>query len=365
MRVYLDHHAATPLAPEVEAAMDAARGVAWANPASAHAAGRAARRLLEEARASVAQALGARPADLVLTSGGTEACNLGVLGLPARRVLTSRAEHPAVRAPLEARGVDLVELELPGGLAPEALPLDGADLVCLQLVNHETGTVLPIERWAVQCRAAGVPLFVDACQALGKVPVDVGALGASAVAVAASKIGGPAGAGALWIARDTEVAPLILGGAQERGRRAGSPAVLAAVGFGAAAGLVDARLAAMPEVGRRRDRLEAAFSMHGPINGADGPRVATVVNASPRGWSGPRLVAALDVEGVMTSHGAACSSGVDEPSAVVRAMHPGEPWRAEAALRASLSPTTTDAEIEHAIAVLEAVLARKKSSSEF
>lgn len=365
MSVYLDHHAATPVLPEAALAMDAARPHAWANPASAHAAGRAARRILEEAREAVARAIGARPADVVFTSGGTEACNLGALGLPARRVVTTSIEHPAVREALEGAGVALVTVDVPGGVAPETLPLDGADLACVQWVNHETGTILPVERWAAQCRAAGVPLFVDACQALGKLPVDLASLGASAVAFASTKIGGPAGAGALWIARDTALSARVVGGAQERGRRAGAPDLLAIAGFGAAARLTETRLAAMPDVARRRDRLEAALAAHGPINGADGPRVATVVDASPRGWSGPRLVAALDVEGVMASHGAACSSGVDAPSAVVRAMHPEAPWRAEAALRLSLSPSTTDDEVEAAIRVIEAVFARKRSSSSF
>lgn len=360
MSVYLDHHAATPLEPEVLEAMARAHHEAWANPSSAHAAGRAARRVLEDARSRVASAIGARPADVVLTSGGTEACNLGVLGLgPVRRALVTSLEHPAVAVAAAALGAELRELSLLDGIAPDALPLEGVDLVCAQWVNHETGTVLPVERWAAQCRGAGVRLFVDACQALGKLPVDVGALGATAVAFAASKIGGPCGAGALYVERGVHVAPRALGGAQERGRRAGTPDVAALAGFGAACEVLPRRLAAMPEVARRRDRLEATLGVHGPINGAGGPRVATVTNVSPRGWNGARLAAALDVEGVRVSHGAACSSGLDAPSAVIAAMYPEDPRRAEAALRVSLGPATSDGDVDAALAALGAVLARR------
>jgi len=359
MRVYLDHHAASPIAPEVLDAMRGARETAWANPSSSHGAGRAARRVVERAREQVADAIGASPSDLVFTAGGTEACNLGVLGLPARRILVTAIEHPAVLEAARATGAELVELDVPQGRAPDALPLDGVDLVCAQWVNHETGTVLPVARWADACRAAGVALFVDASQALGKVPVDVSALGATAVAFAAAKLGGPPGAGALWIARDTELTPRALGGAQERGRRAGSPDAAALAGFGRAASLVDDRLAAMRDVAARRDRLEAAASRWGEINAADAPRVATVTNVSVRGWRGPNLVAALDVEGVEASHGAACSSGVDAPSAVVAAMYPASEDRARSALRLSLGPSTTDAEIDVAVERFERVVRRK------
>lgn len=359
MRVYLDHHAASPVAPEVLEAMREAREVAWANPSSAHGAGRAARAVIERARERVAAAIGAAPSDLVFTAGGTEACNLGVLGLSAQRILVTAIEHPAVLEAARAHGAQVVELAVPEGRAPGELPLEGVDLVCAQWVNHETGTVLPVERWAAQCRAAGVALFVDASQALGKLPVDVAGLGARAVAFAASKLGGPPGAGALWIARDTELAPRAVGGAQERGRRAGSPDPAALAGFGRAASLVPERLVAMDGVAARRDRLEAAVSRWGEVNAGGAPRVATVINLSVRGWSGPRLVAALDVEGLEASHGAACSSGVDAPSAVVAAMYPEEPGRAESALRLSLGPTTTDADVDRAVELFERVARRK------
>ncbi len=347
-----------------------ARERAWANPSSVHAAGRAARAALEQAREEVARAIGAVPADVVFTSGGTEACNLGVLGLAAgapRRVVTTRIEHPAVSEPvaaLERAGAEVIRLDVPEGRPPslEALDaaLEGAGLAALGWVNAETGTVLPVPAYAERCRARGVPLFVDATQALGKLEVDASRTGASALALAAVKIGGPPGAGALWVARGTPLEPRALGGAQERGRRAGSLDAAALAGFGAACAAVGARLAAMAEVACRRDRLERALVAHGAVvNGAAGPRVATVTSVSVPGWRGSRLVAALDLEGLCASSGSACSSGVDAPSPVVAAMSPSEPWRAESALRLSLSAETTDAEIDEALCILERVLARR------
>ncbi len=358
--IYLDHHAASPMDEAVLGAIDDARGRAWANPSSAHAAGRAARSVLEAARDEIARAISAAPADVVLTGGGTEACNLGVLGLHrGGTIVTTSIEHPAVAEPLralEARGANVIRV-----LTLEAFDqaIRGASLAAIQWVNHETGSIFPIEAMAERCRAAGVPLFVDATQALGKVPVDV-AIRATAIALASSKIGGPPAAGALWIARDAPLTAQLLGGAQERGRRAGTPDPALHAGFGAACRSVAARLAAMPEVAARRDRIERALCELGAAINGVGPRVATALNVSVPRWRGTSLVAALDLEGVCASSGAACSSGVDEPSPVVRALHP-EPWRAEAALRVTLAPSTTDAEIDDAIDAIRRVVGRKLS----
>ncbi|MGF1466022.1 MAG: cysteine desulfurase family protein [Sandaracinaceae bacterium] len=368
-RIYLDHHAMAPLVPAAAEAIARARRDAWANPASPHAPGRVARRYLEEARAQVAEAVGAEPADIVLTGGGTEACNLAVLGLGAgaRRIVTTAVEHPAVAAAvarLERAGATVEALPCPAGVPPGAQALEaaaeGADLVAVQWVNHETGTVFPVAAYGAVCRRLGVPLVVDGTQALGKVEVEVGRSGAAAVAFASTKIGGPAGAGALWVARArTALSAQLLGGAQERGRRAGTPDVAALAGFGAACDEVPSRLAAQPAIADRRDAVAAALRSAGAaVNATAGPRVATVAHASVRGARGPVLVAALDLEGIAASSGAACSSGLDEPSPVLRAMYPDEPWRAEGALRLSLGPSTTDEDIERAGAALARVLAR-------
>ena len=369
--IYLDHHAATPLSARAARAMDEARAVAWANPSSVHAAGRRARSVLERAREAVAAAIDASPADIVLTGGGTEACNLGVLGLGrgARRVVTTAVEHPAVAEAVARLGVEVVRLGTEGGHVPgpaESPPLDAHTLVAIQWVNHETGSIAGVRAWAQACVATGARMFVDATQALAKVPVSVEDVPADALAIAAAKIGGPAGAGALYVRRGREVSPVLAGGAQERGRRPGTPDAVAHAGFGAACGEAGERLAAMPAIAARRDRLEAALlALGGVRNASDAPRVATVTNVSVRGWTGETLVAALDVEGLCASSGAACSSGLSEPSRVIAAMHPGEPWRAGSALRLSLGPETTEAEIDRAIDVLRAVLPRGHTSSGF
>lgn len=366
--IYLDHHAATPLAPGVRLAMDEARDGGWANPSSVHAAGRRARSILDRTRERLGATIEARPADLVLTGGGTEACNLAILGIGrhVRRIVTTGVEHPAVSAPiaaLERAGLEVLRLDVPDGIVPPpaalALHADERTLVALTWVNHETGNVLSVEDYSGACRRVGALLFVDATQALGKVPTSVRRAGAHAIAVASHKMGGPAGAGALWLSPTVVMDPQLLGGEQERGRRAGSPDVIAAAGFGAACELVPGRIAAVAQVAVLRDRLEASVvALGGRVNGAGAPRVGTVTSDSFEGRRGAELVVALDLLGVCASSGAACSSGRGGPSAVVAAMYPEEPWRAAAALRLSLGPETTPEEVEAAARALGQVLGR-------
>ena len=367
--IYLDHHAAAPVPQAVRNAMQQAANAAWANPSSTHAAGRASRRLLEHARESIAAALCANAADVVLTGGGTEACNLGVRGIAAgrRRIVSTAVEHPAVAKSVERferEGGEAVVLGVPHGRPPpvEALAghLDAETAVAVQWVNHETGTVFPVGAYARACQAHGARLFVDATQALGKVPIDVDLLGADAVAVAAQKIGGPAGAGACWVRRGLDIEPVLDGGSQERGRRPGTPDTSSIVGFGAACRLVPQRIEAQPAIEALRDLIEARLRERGGVSNAkEGPRVATVANLSFEGWEGPLLVAALDLEDVCVSTGAACSSGLQEPSAVIQAMYPDEQWRAGSAVRISLGIETTPTDIETAFRAFERVLSRK------
>ncbi len=368
--IYLDHHAAAPLSDEARTAMTAARSEPFGNPSSVHGAGRRARAALEEARAAVAESVSCAPAEVLFTSGGTEACNLGVLGLAGARpgrLVTTSIEHPAVEASLTALrtlGFEVISLDVAGGAPPTAEALaaaidDDTRLVAVQWINHETGNVLPVASYARAARDRGVPIFVDGIQALGKVEISFAALGATALAIASHKAGGPAGAGALVLTRGAFVAPRMLGGAQERGLRAGTPDVVAMVGFGAACRSLGARVVDMPRIGALRDRLEAfCVERGGRVNGAAGERVPTVTNVSFAGWRGTTLVAALDVEGLAVASGAACSSGVDRPSAVLRGMYPGDPERASSAIRMSLGPETTSDEIDRAIAILDRVLAR-------
>lgn len=367
--LYFDHHAATPLDPRVAEAMASLRGERLGNPASPHAAGRRARAHLEEARARIAHAVNASPAEVVLTSGGTEACNLGVLGLVAAtgRIVTSAIEHPAVSEPialLGARGRASIAIPFLGAATPgdddvRALVRgEPCALLAVQSVNHETGTLLPAERWCTLAADVGAPSFVDATQALGKVGIDFETSAASAIALASHKIGGPAGAGALVVRRGVVIDPQIVGGQQERGLRAGTPDVAALVGFGLACELVAERLAAHARIEALRGRIEAALVARGAVVNGLAPRVATVVDASIAGWRSSTLVAALDLEGLEVASGAACSSGVDRPSPVVLAMFPEAPWRASSAIRISLGVETSDEDVAHAIAILDHVLSR-------
>lgn len=355
--------------------MDAARAQGWANPASIHGPGRQSRALLEQARQHVAAAIGASPADVVLTGGGTEACNLGVLGVvdsfPAAstvHVVASTIEHPAAAEPLrhcESSGRATVSwFAVPAGRAPDAAALRAcftADtrMLVVQWVNHETGTILPVQAYAEACRSAGALCIIDATQALGKLPVNVAALGADVLAFAAHKLGGPAGAGALWVRRSVQLSPRMLGGAQERGRRAGTPDVVAQVGFGLACELAAERVAAQPRIAALRDAVERGLrELGGLSNAADGARVATVSNSSWRGWRGEALIAALDIEGIACSSGAACSSGTSEPSRVLAAMYPDEAWRAGSALRLSFGVESTESDVESVLTALRRVVAR-------
>jgi cysteine desulfurase len=363
----------------MRAALEAeARDVAG-NPSSVHAAGRMARAALERGREQVARAFGAAPSDIVLTSGGTESCNLGITGMlrgtiEGRHIVSTAIEHPAVStviAQLERDGARVTRLALPKGVPPTAGELDAAitpdtALCALQWINHETGTVLPIAQYAALCRERAVPLFVDATQAAGKVAIDLARVPADAVAIASHKLGGPAGAGALFVRKGVDIDPLITGGAQERGRRAGSPDVLAVIGFGAACEAIGQRLNACVPLLALRERAEAGLRALGfVINASDGPRSATAVNASLPGTSGPELVVALDLEGVCVSSGAACSSGVAAPSPVLLAMHPDAPERASSALRLSFGPETSAADVDAALDALCRVLARSSSRSSF
>jgi cysteine desulfurase len=375
-RVYLDHHAATPLDPRVRSVMQEASASAWANPASVHAEGRASRALLERARAQIAAAIDAAPADVVLTAGGTEACNLalhGVLGgldLARTHVVASAVEHPAVAEPLrelETRALGITRLPVPAGAPPTAAQLAAAitattRLVAWQWVNHETGTIFPLPEYAHACRAAGVPLFVDASQAFGKLPLSMRELDADLVALASHKIGGPPGAGALWVRRGVSIGSLLRGGGQERGRRAGTPDVLALLGFGAACEFVPERLRALPRMTAGRDALELGLlELGGLRNAALGPRTASASNLYFAGWQADALVAALDLEGVAVSAGAACSSGKSEPSPVLLAMHPAEPARSTSSLRFSFGVQTSELDVKNALDACSRVLARPRA----
>jgi len=340
MSVYLDANATEPLRPEARAAALAAMD-AVGNPSSVHAAGRAARRILEDAREAIAQKFGARPADTVFTSGGTEADALAIHALGVgRRVIVCATEHDAVRAaagpgavvlPVRADGIaDLGALEALLTAGPPAL-------VCLMLANNETGTIQPVHQAAGLCRRHGALLFVDAVQAAGRMPVDLGALGADAIALSSHKMGGPQGAGALLLApAHSALRPLIAGGGQERGRRGGTPPLAAIAGFAAAA-----QAAGESTLAPLRDAVErAALAAGAIVCGGEAPRLANTTSLALPGVRADAQVIALDLAGVQVSAGAACSSGKVSASHVLAAMGLGPlagqairvslPWNATA-----------------------------------
>ena len=338
-RIYLDHNATTPLDPRVRDAMLEWFQGAPGNPSSPHREGRAARRAVEEAREQVASLLDAEPVEIVFTSGATEANNLAVLGLgqaegrlPA--LAYSAIEHPSVRDTARreaARGRTVSELPVDraGRVDPQAVEESlegGAGVIALMAANNEVGTLQEIAAVSRVCAARGALLHVDAVQALGKTGFTVAGLGPGSASLSAHKFGGPRGVGALWVRRETPLAPLIVGGGQELGRRAGTENVAAIVGLGAAARLLRVERAARCQALRDAERtfldaLEAAgvsFQQAGPSEA--GRRLPGTLSLRFPGVAGETLLFRLDLAGVAASLGAACSSGAAEPSHVLMAM---------------------------------------------
>ena len=331
---YLDANATEPLRPEARAAIAAALEVTG-NPSSVHGAGRAARRIMEDARESLAGRFGARPADVVFTSGGTESDALAIHALGGgRRLIIGATEHDAVRAAAPAAAILPVDRQGVGDLdALAALLADGPPaLVCLMLANNETGTIQPIAQVAALCRRHGARLHVDAVQAAGRMPVDLATLGADCLAISSHKLGGPAGAGALLLAPEvSSIAPLIAGGGQERGRRGGTPPVAVIAGFAAAAQAGGDASALAP----LRDAAEhAAVACGAVVCGGGAPRLPNTTSLALPGARADAQVIALDLAGVAVSAGAACSSGKVAISHVLAAMGLGE--LAGQAIRVSL-----------------------------
>lgn len=371
--IYLDYSATTPVRREVREAMLPLFEERFGNPSSVHRWGREARSVLEQARARLAAVLGAAPAEVVFTRGGTEADNLAVLGrarlLPGRPVVCSPIEHKAVLAAArvaEAGGnpLHLLPVGKDGVVDADALqPLlaEAPAVVSVMWVNNEVGTVQPVERLAEECAAAGVAFHTDAVQAFGKLPVRADQVPAALISVSAHKIGGPKGVGALFLRRGTKLEPLIHGGGHERGLRAGTEDVAGAVGLAVAAELAAReREAEMERLGALRDRLEAALRRDVPeivVNGAGAERVPTILNVSIPGVAADALIPTLDLQGLAVSSGSACSSGAVTPSHVLTAM--GVPADvAGPSVRFSLGHQTTAAEIERVIAIVPPLVAR-------
>ena len=364
---YLDWNATAPVRPEAAAGVAHALTIAG-NASSVHHAGRAARRLLEGARASVASLVGARPDEVVFTSGGTEANALALRAFPDRRILASAIEHDsvlanapgAVRVPATRDGlVDLSTLEQL--LAADKRPA----LVSLMFANNETGAIQPIAEAAQIAHRYGALIHCDGVQGAGRQPLDMRRLGCTLMTLSAHKLGGPMGVGALVVAGGWDIAPLIRGGGQERGRRAGTENVPAIAGFGAAASAAMAEAATWATVGMLRVQAEhrlAAIAPDAVIYAAAAPRLPNTICISMPGVPAATQVMALDLAGVMVSAGAACSSGKVRRSHVLDAM--GVPEReAECAIRISLGWNTSSAEIDHLVEAWGALYARTRVSA--
>lgn len=382
---YLDHAATTPVRPAaVDAFVRASAQVG--NPSSSHAPGRAARRLVDDAREGVAGLLGAHPGEVILTGGGTEADNLAIKGLfwarrsadPRRsRILVSAVEHhavlDAVRWLAEHDGADVVELPVDsrgrlelGALAAELAAHPGeVALVSVMWANNEVGTIQPILDVVAAAAVHGIPVHSDAVQAVGHVPVDFAASGLAALSLSGHKLGAPTGVGALVARRDLRLTPLLHGGGQERGVRSGTvPAALAsalAAGVSAAAAAPDAEGA---RVSALRDRLLAgivsgvdAVTVHGAEPGPDrlpGNLHVTVADADAE-----VMLFLLDRAGIAASSGSACQAGVEQVSHVLRAMGVSDA-QARGALRFSFGHTSTNADVEAVLEALPGVVERSR-----
>lgn len=372
--VYLDHAATTPLRPEAREALLDVLSRRWGNPSSVHRWGREARAALEDARTRFAAVIGAAPAEIVFTRGGTEADNLAVLGrarADAGPVACSAIEHKAVLAASkvaaagDANHLRIIPVDPSGVVDVDALAEivrgDAPSLVSVMWASNEVGAIQPVRRIVEICRAAGVPFHSDAVQALGKVPVRVDEIAVDTLAFSAHKLGGPRGAGVLFARRGTKLDPLLFGGGQERGLRPGTEDVASAVAFAVAAELAEAERAdTMARIGALRDRLEAALCERIPalrINAAAAPRLATISNLSIPGADPEMLLMALDLEGIAASSGSACSSGAVEPSHVLLAMGL-PPEDAGPSVRFSLGRDTTEQDVERVLEVFPRVVQR-------
>ena len=366
---YLDHAATTPMRPEAIAAMteELAR---LGNPSSLHAAGRRARRVVEESREQLAEVFGARPSEVVFTSGGTEADNLAVKGLywarqdgTRRQVLTTSVEHHAVLDSVrwleDTQGAEAIWLgvDADGGIRPEALrsaiarAADQVAVVSVMWANNEVGTVQPVAELAAVAHEYGIPFHTDAVQAAAQLPVDFAASGADALAVSAHKLGGPVGVGALLLARGVEPVPVLHGGGQERDVRSGTLDTPAIRAFAVAAAVCAKQRAEEAErlAALRGDLVRQVLAavpdavLNGPPPGPD--RLPGNAHFSFPGCEGDALLLLLDARGIECSTGSACTAGVAAPSHVLLAMGADES-RARGSLRFSLGRTTTQADVD-------------------
>jgi cysteine desulfurase len=379
MRVYFDHNATTPVDPFVADLMGRVLREDFGNASSVHHFGQRAKSVMDEARTSVAALINGETSEVVFTSGGTEADNFAIRGVAEALELTGRRhliataiEHEAVLNTLKAlarRGwtTTLLPVDSSGIVAASALEAaltDTTALVSVMHANNEIGTVQPVAELARLAHARGAIFHTDAVQSVGKIPVDVKALGVDLLALSAHKFNGPKGAGALWIKRGTRIHAILTGGKHERNRRAGTENVPAIAGLGAAAGLAAAKLTVEgARLAALRDRLESEVLARVPgtvVNGARNQRVPNTTNISFDGVEAESLLIALDLEGVAVSTGSACSSGTLEPSHVLRAMG-FSAHRTQNSIRLSLGADNTVDQVDYLLEKLPRIVEKLRS----
>ena len=380
--IYLDHNATSPVLPEVIEGMLPYFSEQFGNPSARHPGGRRALAALKQARVSVAALLACRPAEVVFTSGGTEADNLALLGIvsPSGHIITSAIEHSAILqtcAHLERLGcqVTRVGVNASGQVSPaevRAALRPNTTLISIMMANNETGVIQPLEEIGRIATEADVWFHTDAVQAAGKVSIDVNRISCDLLTLTGHKFHGPQGTGALFIRYATPFHPQIHGGHQERGRRPGTENIPGIVGFGLACEVAARGLAngAMRHIAALRDKLESAILAQIPdcgVNGAahpDTPRVPNTTNIYFDHVGADALVNALAEQGIAVSRGAACTAGQAEPSSVLMAMGlSGE--RSRSSIRFSLGKTTTEQEIDHVISILPALVRHLRDAASF
>jgi cysteine desulfurase len=378
--VYLDHAATTPVRPEVRAAMEPYLSAeAFGNPSSAHRAGQRARAALDEARRRIAAAVGAKPGEVVFTSGGTEADNLAVIGgaLSARgagrpfRVAVGATEHKAVldaAHAVEAMGGEAMFLPTDADGRVDSAAVDealrwGVAILSVMWVNNETGVMQDVARLAQAAVRAGAVFHTDAVQAVGKVRCRVDGTPIALISLSGHKLGAPKGIGALVVREGTALAPLLHGGGQQKGLRPGTENVPGAVALGRAVELAAAELdRSTGQMTSLRDRLERELTARVPdsrVNARAAARAPHVASIAFRGADAGALVVQLDLSGIACSAGSACLTGAAEPSHVLRAMRLADD-DARGTLRFSLSPSTSEAEIDRAIQLIPSMVERTR-----
>ena len=383
MRVYFDYNATAPIAPSAAAAVARITTEVFGNASSVHYFGQQAKAILDDARSSIGSLINGDPSEIVFTSGGTEADNFAIRGVASvfeglegaaakRHLIASAIEHEAVLNTLRALGrrgwrTTLLPVDQTGIVSADALRdaiADDTALVSVMHANNEIGTIQPIADLASIAHEHGALMHTDAVQSVGKIPVDVNALGVDLLSLSAHKFNGPKGAGALWIKRGTRLQAILTGGKHERNRRAGTENVAAIGGMGVAASMAREKLAADgPRLAALRNRLEEGILAAVPgtaINGERPARVPNTTNISFDRVEAESLLIALDLEGIAVSTGSACSSGTLEPSHVLKAMG-FPPHRTQNSLRFSLGAANTETEIDRVIAVLPGIVEKLRS----